>query len=160
MSDVPLPVVLRVGETRATKIGSEDIIVVGSAPSGYAVLLSPEDWTTLQRWNLASLRIQRGQVHAHDGRSGRMVARFLTGTDNDRTRAVRYRNRCALDLRRSNIVVVPYSLVHHARRAAPGDANEPQPTVIDRNGTVRPSRKHRWPRASQRLEQLIRGPRG
>lgn len=148
-----LPVTLPVGEVRTLSLGSEEVIAVGSGPGGYTVLLSPPDWATLRRFKLTQLRTARGQVWARGKGSGRIAARFLTGTDCDPTMVVRYRNGNPLDIRRSNIAVVPYSLVQRTRidRREP---DEPLPTIYRADGTTTPDRRYKLP-ARERMRKLL-----
>lgn len=155
MSDVPsaIPVTSPIGEVRTLQLGSEEIVAVGSAPSGYTVLFWPADWAVLQRWKLTRLRTTRGQVWAWGGGSGRLAARFLTGTDNNATKVIRYRNGNAFDLRRSNIVVVPQGLVQQAR-VDTRDPSAPLPMVYRADGTFTPNRRYKLP-ARERLRRLL-----
>lgn len=141
---------MSIGEVRRLRLGSEEVVAVGSAPSGYTVLLSFADWATLQRWKLTRLRVTRGHVYACADGSRRMVARFLTNTDNDATRLILYRDGNPFNLLRSNIVVVQRSTYANARR--PGAAKPGAKTRKDGS---------RWPRgviaASEKLEKLLRG---
>lgn len=150
----PIPVTLPVGEVRTIRIREREVIAVGSAPSGYTILLSPPDWLVLQKWKLTQLRVARGQVWAWGGKgTGRIAARFLTGTDCDSTKAIRYRNGNFLDIRRENIAVVPYSLIQRTRidhRAA----DEPLPLVYRANGTYTPNKRFKPP-AERRLRRLV-----
>lgn len=151
-----IPVTLKIGEIKTLRFGSEEVIAIGSAPSGYTVLLSPADWATLRRFKLTNLRTSRGQVWAWGGKgTGRIAARFLTGTDCDSTKAIRYRNGNLLDIRRDNVVVVPHNLIARTRRDT-RDPNEPLPMVYRGNGTYTPNRRYKLP-ARERLRRLVNG---
>ena len=145
-----IPATLSIGEERMLTLGDEEVVAVGSAPSGYTVLLLAADWAALKRWKFTHLRIQRGSVYVRHARSGGMAARFLTGTDYDGSVVILFRNRNRLDLRRSNIVVVPRSTYLNAKRT---DATRPDATAF-KDGRKRP---WNFVSASERLEKLVNG---
>lgn len=151
-----IPATLGVREVLRLTIGGDEIIVVGAAPSGLAVILTARQWAMLKRWKLTNLRTTTGQVWAYDGRTGRLAARFLTGTDNDATKVIRYRSGNPLDLRPSNVAVVPSSLASRARHAVDRPPGYVPPYVVLPDGHVRARRQHTGPTAAERLERLLR----
>jgi hypothetical protein len=152
-----IPVRLKVGEVVQLLLGpGEEVVAVGSTPHGRPVLLSPRDWDIIKRWGYVRLSARSGHVRACGGGVHCLAARLLTGTDNDATKVIRYWNGNALDLRRSNIVVVPWGLLRCAQRSSSREPSAPRPMVAQIDGTLRPSRKP-WPPAPERLRQLLSG---
>ena len=113
---VVTPATLPVGEVRSLIVGGEDIVAVGSEPSGLAVVMCAADWALLQRFRLTRLRMGRYGVRAVDGPRTRLVVRFITGIDCSPDRAVIFRNGNHLDLRRSNVIVMSRGTLVNARR--------------------------------------------
>jgi hypothetical protein len=67
----------------------EPVEVVAVEPYGLPAILTPDDWKTLKRLKLDTLRFIRGHVYACGGRSRAMAARVLTGTSHDNTKVIR-----------------------------------------------------------------------
>lgn len=153
-----LPVPLPVGAIRSLVLSNgEEVLLIGSAPSGLPVIISPADWQFLLRWKLTKLHTVSGQVRACGGGNVRpLAARFLTNTMYAPNYIIRYRNGNALDLRRSNIAVVPRGVILEAKRIAatpPPTSN----TVTLRDGRVRTRRKPKNPNAIERLREIMTG---
>ena len=113
---VVIPATLAVGEVRSLVVGGEDIVAVGSEPSGLVVVVCAADWAWLQRFKLTRLRVGRYGVCAVDGPRTRLAVRFITGIDCHPDRDVLFRNGNRLDLRRSNVVVMSRGTIVNARR--------------------------------------------
>ena len=117
----PLPTQMKVGEEARAWIDGGEVVIIGSAPRGLPVVLTPDQWATLCRWKINQLRIANGRVRACGiGRSsGPHAANFLVGIDSNRSSlTVVYRNGNPFDLRGPNLAVVPRSLLAHAKEQA------------------------------------------
>jgi hypothetical protein len=152
-----LPGLLPVGHVQSFHVGGGEILLIGTAPNGLPAIISPDDWQLLCRWKLDSLRIVSGHVRAcgGGGNSRPLVARFLTNTMSGGNVVVRYRNGNPLDLRRSNIAVVPRGVLLQIEK----EKNTPLPTnntVTLRDGRVRTRRKPKYPNAAERLREMLR----
>lgn len=111
------PLQLEPGEERYTVLDGERVVFVGSHPNGLPVLLSPEGWQHLRRWKLFKLSTASGRVIAcGNGGVNQPAARFLTGISRVPHKAVRYRNGNGLDLRPSNLAVIPWNRTGRGKR--------------------------------------------
>jgi hypothetical protein len=146
-----------VGSVTETILDGEPVVLVGVEPYGWPVILTPAQWEKLKRWKLTRLRFSRGHVWAGNGPTRRIAARFLTGTDSDPSKAIRYRSGNPLDIRPCNVVVVSSALIYNARLAAKRPPDDGSPTVTLRDGRVRSKRKHKGPTAVEKLEKLVHG---
>lgn len=115
--NTPLPLKLEPGEERYTKLDGERVVFVGSHPNGLPVALSPEGWQHLRRWKFFKLSTASGRVIAcGSGGVNQPAARFLVGISRVPHKAVRYRNGNGLDLRLSNLVIMPWSRTECGRQ--------------------------------------------
>lgn len=95
------------GEVITACVDREDVVLVGTVPSGYTAILCPAGWAALRRWKLTTLRVSKGSPYAAgEGRAGGfLAARFLINPSP--RHIVRHRNGNPFDIRLSNIVSVP-----------------------------------------------------
>lgn len=101
-----LPIRLNVGVEHHTQIDGEDVVMIGASPGGLPVIMTPAQWETLKASMLTRLTYS-DHVRAGGGRYHITAARFLTGTSHDTNKYIRYRNGNGLDIRPSNIMVLP-----------------------------------------------------
>jgi hypothetical protein len=149
----PLPSKLPVGTAIRCTVENEPAVIVGAAPAGLPVILSPGDWDTLTRWKLTRLAVVSGRVVADVGnRSRPLVARFITSVP--RNTLIVYRNGNALDLRRSNLALIPRGLLVQAAKEADEPPERPAFVVL-RNGRIRTPRKRALPPAKERIATLL-----
>lgn len=151
-----IPARLPPGEVQRHHIEGEEVVIVGAYPAGLPVLLSPTDWQSLLRWKLDKLSAGSGHVRAFSAgcRSRPLAARVLTNTVRCPHRDIRYRNGNALDLRRTNIAVVPRHLLERVKREA--GVSPPQTALVKlRDGRVRRRRQRVGPNAATRLRDLL-----
>lgn len=99
------PLRMGAGQEIRREIDGEPVIFIG-ATNGAPVILSPPQWDVLRQWKLTRLTFS-GVVRAGDGAYHTPAARFLMGIQYDNNRQILYRNGNALDLRPSNLIVVP-----------------------------------------------------
>lgn len=148
---------LPVGRLLHTELHGEAVVVIGTDPSGLPAILTHKGWATLQRWKLRKLIVSRGRVCATgEGYGGRPhVARFLTGAPI--TTVVEHRNGNLLDLRESNLAVVPRSLKRCAemQRRNPPPPPEQSSFVVLKDGRIRSRRRPVTPNAEQRYAALV-----
>jgi hypothetical protein len=106
MTDIPLT--LPCGHLQAITIDNEPVVLIGSEPSGYTVLISRPDWKMLNGMKLCRLSARGNRVRAlsKEGRPYGYVANLLTGNIKNASRIVAYRNSNPLDLRRSNLILM------------------------------------------------------
>ncbi len=152
---IVLPTVFPVGEVLDCDFEGRSIVAVGSSPSGLVAIIDPRDWAFLKKWKLDRLSVSSFGVHASGkGKGPRpLVSRFLTNAT--LTDVVLYRNGNLFDLRRSNLAVVPRSLVKWAKRPEP-TAEELATDVKLRDGRTRARRKLPSPSARERLAAQLR----
>lgn len=152
----PAPTVLPVGAILECDFQGETVVAVGTAPSGFVALLSRRSWQLLQSFKLDRLSASSQGVRAWSsqstGASRPLVARFITGAALSDT--VRFRNGNLFDLRRSNLAVVPRSLIAAARRPVSDETGD----VQLRDGRWRAPRKQKMPSARRRLEAILADP--
>lgn len=136
----------------------EPIILVGTVPTGYTVVLCNTGWATLRRWKLTTLRLARGVLYAAGkGRAGGFVAaRFLL--DSSGNFAVRHRNGNPFDIRLANIIAVSRGLI---RQACIETAREPgytNPDVRWGDGRCHSGKPLKMPTARQRVTDALLHP--
>lgn len=152
---IAIPTILPVGAVLDCDFEGRSIVAVGSSPSGLVAIIDPRDWAILKKWKLDRLSVSSFGVHASGkGKGPRpLVGRFLTNAAI--THVVLYRNGNLFDLRRSNLAVVPRSLVIWANRPEP-TAQELAADVKLRDGRTRARRKRPKPSARERLAAQLR----
>lgn len=159
MIELDCPINLSPGSVFETTVAGERVCVVGAMSSSLPVVLSARGWATLQQWRLDTLVVRAGRVCATgDGYCGYPhVARLLTGAP--KTAVVEHRNGNLLDLRESNLAVVPRSLKRTALQQREQQQHTDQPPlVVLRDGRVRSRRKPPPSTALQRYEAVVRDP--
>lgn len=129
----PLPTRLNPGAEVRTTIDDEPVVIIGSAPHGFPVILSPQQWETLKRWKLSRLTY-RDHVRGGDGITpyNVTIARFLTGIsgrDGNSNKYIRYRNGNPLDCRPSNLLVMP----RHYPKPEPENGKKHPHDIIGKN---------------------------
>jgi hypothetical protein len=100
--NVEVPSRLKPGEEFFTTLENEEVVFIGSYPSGLPVLLSSNDWKTLRQWKLDKLSTASGRVFACGGRVNQPADRFLMGLHYTPSKVVKHRNGNSFDLRWSN----------------------------------------------------------
>ena len=102
------------GTVIQAELDGQPVVLVGTVPTGYTVVLCPTGWATLQRWKLTTLRVVRGVLYAAGkGRArGFAAARFLLGSSGNFT--VRHRNGNPFDIRLVNVVAISRGLIRQA----------------------------------------------
>jgi hypothetical protein len=108
---IPQP---RPREVIKARIDGEDVVLIGTVPTGIPAIMCPVGWEIFRRWKLTTFRISRGSLRAggKGHASGNSAARFLL--DAPKHHAVLYRNGNFLDVRLSNIVSVSRGLIRQA----------------------------------------------
>ncbi|MCK1575741.1 HNH endonuclease [Bradyrhizobium sp. 174] len=140
------------------ELEGEPVVLVGTVPTGYTVVLCRRGWATLQRWKLTTLRVARGGLYAAGkGREGGFAAaRFLLGSSGNYV--VRHHNGNPFDIRLENIVAVSRGLIRQAAIEAargPGYAN---PDVRWGDGRCHSGKPLKIPSARQRLADAFAPP--
>jgi hypothetical protein len=103
-----LPLWMGAGQEIEAKLDGEDVVVIG-ASNNAPVIMTPAQWATLKRWKLTRLTYS-GEVRAGDGTTYHTpAARFLAGIQYENSKHILYVNGNALDLRPSNLRVLPRS---------------------------------------------------
>lgn len=123
MTASALPTHLRPGEILNTTLAGQPLVIVGSHPSGRAVILSQRGWQTLRYWKLTKLSTASGRVIAIGGTYKLSAARLLAGIEFSRSQVIAYANGNFLDLREENLLTPTYSRVYRERKAR---RNQPQ----------------------------------
>lgn len=138
------------GEVIETRIGGEDVILIGARPTGYTAVLCPRGWKTFRQWKLTTFRVANGSLRAcGEGRAGGFVAaRFLLNpTGNSK---VFHRNGNPFDIRLSNIVALSWGLLKQAGIEAARGPDYSKDVKL-RDGRWRSCRKPVIPSARQRI---------
>lgn len=153
---IAVPTVLPVGTVVNCDVEGRSIVAIGLSPSGLVAILDRRDWAILRKWKLDRLSVSSFGVHASGKVKGPrpLVGRFLTNATP--THVLLYRNGNLFDLRRSNLAVVPRSLVIWANRPEP-TAQKLAADVKLRDGRTTVRRKRTSPSARERLAAKLRG---
>ncbi|MET4372492.1 hypothetical protein ABIA99_005198 [Bradyrhizobium sp. LB12.1] len=138
------------GEIIELTLGGEEIVLISSLPTGYAAILCPAGWKAFQRWKLTSFRVANGSLRAcGKGRpAGFVAARFLLNPPTNSK--VFHRNGNLFDIRLSNIVAIPRSLLKQAGVEAARGPDYGRDVQL-RDGRRRSYRKPMVPSARRRI---------
>lgn len=138
------------GEIIELMLGGEKIVLTGSLPAGSAAILCPAGWRAFQRWKLTSFRLANGALRAcGEGRpAGFVAARFLLNPPTNSK--IFHRNGNPFDIRLSNIVAIPRSLLNQAGVEAARGLGYGRDVQL-RDGRWRSCRKPTIPSAWQRI---------
>ncbi|MEY9525102.1 hypothetical protein ACVI1J_004070 [Bradyrhizobium diazoefficiens] len=158
----PIPATMLPGTVTQAELDGQPVVLIGTVPTGYTVVLCPKGWATLQRWKLTTLRVARGVLYAAGkGRAGGFAAaRFLLGSSGNCT--VRHRNGNPFDIRLENIVAISFGLLRQAKIEAARGRGYTNPDV---SWTDKAGNAHRHsgnpikdPSAHQRIAETLRDP--
>lgn len=153
-----ISVAMTPGKVIQAELHGQPVVLVGTVPTGYTVVLCPAGWATLQRWKLTTLRVVRGVLYAAGkGRaSGFAAARFLLGSTGNFT--IRHRNDNPFDIRLVNIVAISRSLIRQAAIEATREPGYRNPDVRWGNGRCHSGVPLKTPSAQQRIAEALAPP--
>lgn len=148
------PATMPPGVVVLARLRGEPVVLVGTVPTGHAVIMCPEGWRELQRWKLTRLRIVRGTIRAcGSGRaSGFAAARFLLSKSHNHI--IRHRNGNPFDIRLSNIVSISRGLVKQAQIEAERGPDYGADVILG-DGRRRSCRRPQTPSARQRIAKAL-----
>ncbi|MCK1364694.1 HNH endonuclease [Bradyrhizobium sp. 62] len=137
------------------ELDGQPVVLVGTVPTGYTVILCPKGWATLQRWKLTTLRVARGGLYAAGkGREGGFAAaRFLLGSSGNY--AVRHRNGNPFDIRLGNIVAISPGLIRQAAIETTRGPGYTNPDIRWGDGRCHSGKPLKIPSARQRLASAL-----
>ncbi|WP_441279823.1 HNH endonuclease [Bradyrhizobium sp. 63_E2_N1_3] len=150
-----IPATMLPGTVTKGELDGQPVVLVGTVPTGYTVILCPNGWATLQRWKLTTLRVARGGLYAAGkGRAGGFAAaRFLLGISGNY--AVRHRNGNPFDIRLRNIVAVSRGLIRQAAIETARGPGYTNPDVRWGDGRCHSGKPLTIPSARQRLADAL-----
>lgn len=149
------PILLAPGAVMHTTYDDERVVLVGTHPGGFTAILSEDGYERLLEWKLTKLQISRGRVTASDGKSRRYGANVITDNDPSTNRVAAHCNGNFLDLRASNLTLVPRTLLKAAENSRHVKPDKTCRFVTIADGRVRKRRKAPTP-AHQRLEAILK----
>ena len=153
------PATVPPGVVVLARLRGEPVVLVGTVPTGHAVIICPKGWRTLQRWKLTRLRIVKGALYAAgEGRAaGFAAARFLLNASGNHV--ARHRNGNPFDIRLSNIVAISRGLMKQAKIEAARGPDYGRDITM-RDGRRRSCRRPAVPSAGQRTAKALAAPEG
>ncbi|MGY4605295.1 hypothetical protein ACVW16_003707 [Bradyrhizobium sp. USDA 4474] len=146
------------GTVIQAELDGQPVVLVGTVPTGYTVVLCPTGWAALQRWKLTSLRVARGTLYAagKGPGTGFAAARFLLGSSGNHV--VRHRNGNPFDIRLANIVAISRALIRQAAIETARGPGYTNPDVRWGDGRCHGGVPLKTPSARQRIAQALAPP--